>query len=250
MKAVWLIVILVCISCNTRALEAHVNITTGQWPPYLDQAQQDQGCVAKVIRDAFALSNIKVRFLFMPWERAYQEGMKASYIGSAYWYYSEQRSRDYHYTEYPLTEEIARFYHHKTLDFQFTSYADLKPHKLLLNRGLTYPKALLDAIDTYAIKTSYATYTSKNIALILRARADIMIMDEKSAKAYLKELPVDDAKLLVAQPEPAFVQHGYLLINKHHSEYLAPYNRGLKTLLSDMDYVARFKAHCERALES
>ncbi|MEJ6474996.1 substrate-binding periplasmic protein [Pseudoalteromonas piscicida] len=249
MNQVWPIILLICLSVNVKALESQVNITTGQWPPYLDQAQQDQGCVAKVIRDVFALENIKVRFLFMPWERAYQEGMKEAYIGSAYWYYSEQRSQDYHYTEHPLTEETARFYHHKDLPFTYTSYADLKPFRLLLNHGLTYPDALLNAIKTLDIKTSYATYTSKNVALILRNRADIMIMDEKSALSYQQKLPPSDAELLVAQEVPAFIQKGYLLINKHHSEYVKVYNEGLSKLLSDPNYVQQYRARCSRVFE-
>ena len=53
-----------------------INITTGQWPPYLDQSKRDQGCVAALIRDAFALHDIKVRFIFMPWQRAYEEGKR------------------------------------------------------------------------------------------------------------------------------------------------------------------------------
>ncbi|WP_462155242.1 substrate-binding periplasmic protein [Pseudoalteromonas piscicida] len=246
MKVVWPLILLCCVGGSASALDTQVNITTGQWPPYLDQAKQDQGCVAAVIRDVFALSDIKVRFLFMPWERAYQEGMKAAYIGSAYWYYSEQRSKDYIYTQYPLTEETARFYHHRDLAFTYTSYADLKPFRLLLNQGLTYPPSLLEAIETLEIKTSYATYTSKNVALILRNRADIMIMDEKSAKSYQQELPAEEAELLAAQAIPAFIQKGYLLINKHHSEYVELYNEGLKKLWADEDYVAQYRARCSR----
>ncbi|MEK0160952.1 transporter substrate-binding domain-containing protein [Pseudoalteromonas piscicida] len=246
MKVVWPLILLCCVGRSASALETQVNITTGQWPPYLDQAKQDQGCVAAVIRDVFARSDIKVRFLFMPWERAYQEGMKAAYIGSAYWYYSEQRSKDYIYTQHPLTEETARFYHHRDLAFTYTSYADLKPFRLLLNQGLTYPPSLLEAIETFEIKTSYATYTSKNVALILRNRADIMIMDEKSAKSYQQELPAEEAELLAAQAIPAFIQKGYLLINKHHSEYVELYNEGLKKLWADEDYVVQYRARCSR----
>ncbi|TMO97374.1 ABC transporter substrate-binding protein, partial [Pseudoalteromonas sp. S3178] len=59
-------------------------------------------------------------------------------------------------------------------------------------------------------------------------------------------LPAEEAELLVAQAIPAFIQKGYLLINKHHSEYVELYNEGLKKLWADEDYVAQYRARCSR----
>ena len=221
-----------------------INITTGQWPPYLDQSKRDQGCVAALIRDAFALHDIKVRFIFMPWQRAYEEGKKAAYAGSAYWYYSKRRALEYIYTQHAPTIETSRFYHHESLPLEFRSYQDLKPFKLLLNKGLTYPDELLAAIDKYQIQTLHNTYASKNVALILRDRADVMIMNERTAEAYMADLAPQDATQIVAQEVPAFIRKGYLLINKHQPQLAAVFDDGISTLWSDGDYVADYHQRC------
>ncbi|AZZ96669.1 transporter substrate-binding domain-containing protein [Pseudoalteromonas sp. R3] len=227
----------------TTAAET-VHITTGQWPPYVDRHREDQGCTAQLIRDAFALHGIRVRFVFMPWQRAYEEGKKAEFIGSAYWYYNEKRASEYIYTSYPITSEVSHFYHLDTLAFEFNSYADLKPYRLLLNKGLTYPDKLRQAIKEHEIEVMEATYTTKNLQFLLRQRTDIIILDEQTEREYSKALPESDLKRLVRQPKPAFFNQGFLLINQHSEKYAKKYNQSVKQLMSDTTYQEKYKTNC------
>ncbi|WP_440055169.1 substrate-binding periplasmic protein [Pseudoalteromonas sp. T1lg65] len=248
MKTILALFFLLSLQALATQTPTQVFITTGQWPPYMDQTQQDQGCVAAVIRDAFALSDIEVRFIFMPWERAYQEGMKQDYIGSAYWYFSEQRSRDYIYTKQPLTEEVSRFYHLKDLPFNYTSHKDLKPYLLLLNKGLTYPEELIEAIEQLDLDVTYSPYTSKNIALILRRRADVTVLAENTAQSFMRALPKEEAEKITAQQTPAFIRKGYLLINKHGSDYAQVFDEGVSKLWGNAEYVEKHLARCASRL--
>ncbi|MEC4091758.1 transporter substrate-binding domain-containing protein [Pseudoalteromonas rubra] len=221
-----------------------VHITTGQWPPYVDRHREDQGCTAQLIRDAFALHGIRVRFVFMPWQRAYEEGKKTEFIGSAYWYYNEKRATEYLYTSYPLTSEVSHFYHLDSIPFKFNSYADLKPFRLLINKGLTYPKTLWQAIKEYEIEVMEATYTTKNLQFLLRQRADIVVLDEQTEREYAKALSNSEVKRLVRQPKPAFVNQGFLLINQHNEKYVALFNNALQTLISNKPYLAQYQENC------
>ncbi|WP_234401322.1 substrate-binding periplasmic protein [Pseudoalteromonas sp. T1lg23B] len=230
--------------CTAQSLSKTLHISTGQWPPYMDQSRRDQGCVAKLIRDAFALSDFKVRFVFMPWERAYQEGMKKEFAGSAYWYFSEKRAQDYIYTTPPITEEISRFYHLKTLNFVYQSYKDLAPHRLILNQGLTYPEELLQAVKDYEISIVNATYTTKNLSYLLRGRADIAILTEQTKASYAQSLTEAQQQQITYQEKPAFIKQGYLLINKHHHFLVSVFNNGVEQLWQDQNYYNDYITNC------
>ena len=159
MKFIFSLILLLSVNVQSKPLAKRVHITTGQWPPYIDQSKEHQGCVASLIKDVFALYGIETRFVFMPWERAYQDGMKSEFIGSAYWYFSEQRSEDYIYTKHAITQEVSRFYHLKSLPLKYHTYTDLKPYTLLLNKGLTYPDDLLTSIKNHNIKAENLSKT-------------------------------------------------------------------------------------------
>ncbi|CAM4266074.1 transporter substrate-binding domain-containing protein [Pseudoalteromonas byunsanensis] len=230
--------------CTAQSLSKTLHISTGQWPPYMDQSRRDQGCVAKLIRDAFALSDLKVRFVFMPWERAYQEGMKKEFAGSAYWYFSEKRAQDYIYTKQPITEEVSRFYHLKSLDFVYESYKDLSPHRLILNQGLTYPEELLQAVKDYDVSVVNATYTTKNLPYLLRGRADIAILTEQTKASYAQSLTIAQQKQLTYQEKPAFIKQGYLLINKQNRFLVSVFDNGVEKLWRDKNYYNEYVANC------
>ncbi|TMP45292.1 ABC transporter substrate-binding protein [Pseudoalteromonas citrea] len=246
MKFIFSLILLLSINVQSEPLAKRVHITTGQWPPYIDQSKEHQGCVASLIKDVFALYGIETRFVFMPWERAYQDGMKSEFIGSAYWYFSEQRSEDYIYTKHAITQEVSRFYHLKSLPLKYHTYTDLKPYTLLLNKGLTYPKDLLTSINNHNIKTIEATYANKNFPLILRKRADVMIMDENTAKVYKHSLSASQKAMLATQKKPAYIKRGFLLINKQHKQYAELFNKGLYALLEDEEYLSQYEQHCSK----
>nr|WP_275443033.1 transporter substrate-binding domain-containing protein [Pseudoalteromonas sp. OOF1S-7] len=223
-----------------------VHITTGQWPPYVDRHREDQGCTAELIRDAFALHGIRVRFIFMPWQRAYEEGKKPEFIGSAYWYFDEKRASEYLYTSQPITSEVSHFYHLDSIPFNFNSYADLKPYRLLINKGLTYPQMLWQAIKEHNIEIMEATYTTKNLQFLLRQRTDIVVLDEQTEREYAKALSNAELKRLVRQPKPAFINQGFLLINQHNSKYVELFDKSLQQLISNTSYLAHYQSSCSK----
>ncbi|KAF7772453.1 polar amino acid transport system substrate-binding protein [Pseudoalteromonas citrea] len=246
MRFIFSLILLFSTIVQSEPFTKRVHITTGQWPPYIDQSKEHQGCVASLIKDVFALYDIETRFVFMPWERAYQDGMKPEFIGSAYWYFSEQRSEDYIYTKHAITQEVSRFYHLKSLPLKYQTYMDLKPYILLLNKGLTYPESLHKAIEKHNIRTIEATYTDKNFPLIIRKRADVMIMDENTAKVYKQSLSASQKAALVTQKTPAYVKRGFLLINKQNKHYAELFNQGLYTLWKDEVYTRRYEQECSK----
>ncbi|MFC3034334.1 substrate-binding periplasmic protein [Pseudoalteromonas fenneropenaei] len=233
------------LSLFTQTVAAqHIYITTGEWPPYMDSKAEDKGCVARLIRDASAVSGAQVHFVFMPWERAYFEGLKNEYIGSAYWYYSAERAEAYHYTRNPITMESSYYYYLKEQPPKLDDLNGLVGHTLILTKGLTYPVALLDLIETKHINVVESTYTSKNFPLLLAGRGNVTILTQDTAQNYLEQLSAAERARLVQHPEPAFTMAGYLLVNHHNLNYAALFDYGLSHILADPIYYTNYQTSC------
>lgn len=226
------------------ATRSHFDVTAGEWPPYLDSSAADQGCVARLIRDAFSTMNIAVRFVFMPWERAYLEGKKPPYIGTAYWYYSPERAKDYLYSQYPVTIENSFFYYLKSRPFVYKSLASLTQHTLVLTEGLTYPAPLVNAIKKFDIPIVESTYPDKNFPLMLAGRGDVTILTQNTARHYIAELSEAEREEIVEHPEPAFTMAGYLLFNSQQRALMTKYDEGLASILANPEYFAQHQQRC------
>lgn len=233
------------VSGTTSALhQPRFDITTGEWPPYLDSTAADQGCVARLIRDAFAASGISIHLVFMPWERAYLEGQKPPYIGTAYWYYSPERAKDYLYSKHPVTIENSYFYYLKAHPFEYKSLASLTKHTLVLTEGLTYPAPLVSAIKKFAIPVVESTYPDKNFPLMLAGRGDVTILTQDTAQRYLAQLSAAERANIIEYPEPAFTMAGYLLFNREQQALMAKYDTGLAKILANPEYYAQHQQRC------
>ncbi len=219
-------------------------ITTGQWPPYLDKSRSDLGCTAKFIRDAFATQGYRVRFIFMPWERAYVEGQKDGFAASAYWLDKPERRRDYLYTKNPVTLEHYYFYSHARKPLAFKTFDDLKNYSLILNKGFTYPQPLMEAIEKHDIKVNWAVYATKNLKLLTVNRGDVTILADGPADTYLNSLSELQRSQIIKYPDPAYTQPSFLLVNKQHPEIAAIFDNGFLALAGQDDYLEQYQQKC------
>ncbi len=70
-------------------------VSTGEWPPYLSSQKENHGCVASMLKDAFAIKGYTLEFTFLPWKRAYLEAKQGHYDLTAYWFDSKQKRQDF-----------------------------------------------------------------------------------------------------------------------------------------------------------
>lgn len=52
-----------------------VILSTNEWPPFLSESMKHNGVAAHIVREAFAAEGITVRYVFLPWKRAYHEAL-------------------------------------------------------------------------------------------------------------------------------------------------------------------------------
>lgn len=235
---------LLCSLFSIASFAQHVNIATGHWPPFMDENDPDKGCVAKLLRDALRLENIDVRFEFMPWQRAYIEGQKPRYAGTAYWYFSEERANTYLYSKYPITYEVNLFYHLKDNPMTAKNFSDLEGKILVLTKGLTYPKNLLEIIAQKKISVIETTYTTQNLPLVLAKRGDVAILNTHTADAYLQTLSDEERNQVVAHTTPAFTMSGYMLFNHKNKDIAEKFDRAMELLFENSAYLEEYQKRC------
>ncbi|CCQ10233.1 ABC-type amino acid transport/signal transduction systems, periplasmic component/domain [Pseudoalteromonas luteoviolacea B = ATCC 29581] len=238
------LLILFLLALSVPILAKPINITTGEWPPFVDENAPEQGCVAKLVRDALRLEGYAVNFHFMPWERAFVEGSKPNYVGTAYWFYSKARAKTYLYSKHAITYEVNLFYYNKNKPITIKGFDELSNEVLILSKGLTYPSELLNIIEKRNIPLIQTTYTTQNLALLLAGRGDITVLTAHTADTYLKSLPDNLRNQVVAHTTPAFTMAGYMLFNRANPDVAVAFDVGMAKLLDDENYLTEYQTIC------
>jgi polar amino acid transport system substrate-binding protein len=136
-----LFVALLCLlpCAATQASEQRVlNISVGDWPPYLSSEMKHSGVIAHLISDLFADEGYHVEFQFLPWPRAYASAAAGRFDASAIWMHKTEREADFLFSA-PLLDEQFVFFHLKSLPFDWQRFDDLTG--MTLGGGLEYSRA-------------------------------------------------------------------------------------------------------------
>ncbi len=112
-------------------------IVTGNYPPAINEAENDNGYISRLVSDAFALEGIKVEFLFVPWAR----GLRMTRLGSEacimYYAKTPAREKSFIFSE-PLFEEEWLFFHLKSTPVKWQKLTDLSRYIIGATLSYTY----------------------------------------------------------------------------------------------------------------
>lgn len=112
-----------------------LQISVGDWPPYLSSELKHDGVIAHLISDVFADEGYRVSFRFLPWPRAYADAAAGKFDASAVWMHKREREVDFLFSA-PLLDEQFVFFHLKSLPFDWQQFSDLSG--MTLGGGLEY----------------------------------------------------------------------------------------------------------------
>ncbi|MEH8018387.1 transporter substrate-binding domain-containing protein [Rheinheimera muenzenbergensis] len=187
-----------------------LQISAGEWPPFLSEHLPHQGVVAHLIRDIFAAAGYKVSFSFLPWARAYHDSANGKYAASAVWMLAEERTKDFLYSEPVLSEQFV-FFHLKQRRFDWQQLTDLRG--LLLGGGLgySYGPAFDQALEDKVFKMSRVGSTEQNFRRLAAGRIDVFA-EEMSVGYYTlnHQLPQLAAEIS-HHPRPLLINQSFLL---------------------------------------
>lgn len=194
-----------------------LQISAGEWPPFLSASLPQQGAVALLIRDLFAEVGLKVSFTFLPWARAYHDTTNGKYVATAVWMFSQDRTKDFLYSDAILDEKFV-FFHLKQRPFDWQQLSDLQG--LLLGGGLgySYGHDFDQAVSNGVFKISRVGSTEQNFRRLLAGRIDAFA--EEISVGYhtlIHQLP-EQVNAISHHPKPLLINQSFLLFPRNHPE--------------------------------
>ena len=218
-------------------------IVTGNYAPALDEDAKDKGYVARLVTDAFALANIKTKFIFVPWARAIRMVRRNKEVAVMYYAKTKDGAKDFLYSE-PLFQSTWLFFHLKTTKLHWQKLADLAPYQIGAAFGYTYTEQFNDFADERVLNVHWASRDEQNWRMLMVGRIDLYPSPENIAWYQLKQLfNVKTLDLITADPKPFKTQLNYLLFAKNHPQakyFKEKFNIGfnkLKKLKKISDYI-------------
>ena len=223
---------------------ATLNISTGEWPPFLSESLPHKGVVAHLITDIFVKANIKVNFTFLPWPRAYHDTINDKYAATAVWMFEQQRTHDYLYSE-PVLNERFVFFYHKQRPFNWQKLSDLKG--LLLGGGLAYSygKEFDKAADEGLFDMSRVSTTEQNFQRLAMGRIDAFAEEQSVGYFTLASKLPDLFSAINHHPKALLVNQSFMMFPKNNplsEQRLEIFNQQLLKFKQNGRYQAYFDA--------
>ncbi len=234
-RTICMIAVLLLFNLTHRAFaeEITVRLTNGEWPPYQSEHLEHAGIASRIVCEAFALEGIHVEYGFYPWNRSYMLAKKGEWDGTLVWSYSEERAKDFYYSD-PVIHSTWVFFHLKTTSFAWNTIDDLKDFKIGGTIGYFYDKDLQETEETGKIAMHRIGEDEQNFILLLKKRIQIFPQDTNVGYTTLSSLfSREEAQLFTHHPRPIKAEPFFLILSKkieRNKELIAIFNRGLKQL--------------------
>ncbi|MGM0767646.1 MAG: substrate-binding periplasmic protein [Pseudomonadota bacterium] len=224
-----------------------IRISTGKWPPYLDETEADDGFLAEIIRESFANEGVEVEFVFLPWSRALAMVETHKYDASAVWSCTESRSYRFVYSE-PILPYQYVFYHRAQDDFDWSAFTDLRGKVIGLTQDYSYGQTLKGFIASGLVQADTTTSDLANFHKLLMGRIDLFPMDPVVGEAMINSQLNGYASRLAFHPKPLRSAFYHLVFDKDSAQAAqlkTTFDRGFQALRKS----GRYRNIIETALE-
>ncbi len=203
------ILLFLIISSSTQATALEANLAAeDNWPPY--STHELMGISQTIIKKAFEISGIKVKFTSYPYARAQKNLLSGTVDG--FFSVSKQPSTiaKFHFGKEPLFKAHASFLYNKKMKANFSNLKDIpKGTTLILVRGFEYGKDFEKYKKNFELE--YVDNQTQIISMLTNGRPAISIMYDKVLKYYLKKKPTLEN---IIKKKPSHISHIYVAFNK------------------------------------
>ncbi|MCZ4279750.1 transporter substrate-binding domain-containing protein [Kiloniella laminariae] len=195
--------------------ETHpLQITVGEWPPYISEKLDHHGAVAHLISDIFAAEGIPVELIFLPWGRAYSEAANGNFVATGVWMHKAEREADFLYSEPVLNEEFV-FFHRADMPFDWQDFSELTDQRMGGGIKYSYGPGLDAYLDSGQIYMDRLPTDRQNFEKLLAGRISLYPQEVNVGYAALREnFPPEVQKLITHHPRPVLVNLSYVLFPK------------------------------------
>ena len=227
------VILLLSLFPTAALAEGTIRITNGEWSPYLSEKLKYYGVASRIVTEAFSLEGIKAEYGFFPWKRALLLAQKGKWDGSVVWSYTEDRAKDFYYSD-PVVKCKWVFFYLKTTSFDWKVIDDLRGFRIGGTLGYKYNPDFEAAEEAGRIKVYRVPKDEQNFEKLIKGRIDIFLQDIDVGYEMLNNLfPEEKVRLFTHHPKPIKDTGFHLLLSKQvekNKEMLTLFDRGLKRL--------------------
>lgn len=245
-SVLWLVC---CLSLTVQAVECErrratavpeVILTNGEWSPYMTVERDDQGLLSEIVRQAFALRGVHVRYEFMPWNRALEHARTGQCDGTLGWSKVDNREQDFFFSAQPIGVERVSFFHQRDSGFDWQTPSDLIGLRIGITHGYHYGDEFHRFLTEQNIQVIRPYQDVDHLQLLLARRVDVSLIDQivgvdLLARRYagLSESPI------VFHPAPLQTADLYLLMSRQlpgNEPLIKRFDEGLRELIKSGEY--------------
>jgi len=207
-----------------------LTLAIGEWAPYTSSTEKNGKIAEHIVREAFALENIEVKYKYFPWKRAIVLVQRGDELGTFPWYKTPQRQKDFIISKEAILVSKTVFFHLKSLNLQWSKYEDLKNYKIGGTLGFYYTPYL----KKQGLKVEEVPREEMNFKKLLLRRIDMVPADFYVGYNILYKLfTPQKAALFTNHPKSILHDRMYLMLSKHiyNSQQIADsFDKGLLKL--------------------
>ncbi|WP_411743241.1 substrate-binding periplasmic protein [Reinekea sp.] len=191
----------------------NIQISAGEWPPFLSESLPNKGIIAHLISDIFNEAGIQVEFEFLPWVRAFEVTAQGEYSATSIWMYKKDRTTDFLYSEPVLSEKFV-FFHLKDTPFDWNEMNDLRGKSIGGVLGYSYGPKFDAALEEGVFKQLRLPTVDQNLRMLAAGRTDIYAEEMSVANYTLLKRTPELADLITYHPKPILENQSFLLFPK------------------------------------
>ena len=220
-------------------------IGSGDWPPYMNEKDKNQGIAIQIIKESFARQGIEAKFVFLPWARSFEDAKNGKIDASGVWLKNAEREKDFYYSDAVINEQHGLFYL-KEIKFNWNQVSDLKKYIFGGLENFSYGLDIDQAIVKGDIKIERVKDDNTNFKKILAKRIGLYPQEINVGKHILnRDFKKDEVKAIVSHPKLINVNPSYLIFSKKNKNSLIlvrRFNLGLKDLIVSGRYNKIYKS--------
>lgn len=232
--------------------QTEIRVTAGEWSPYVSSDIENNGLLVQLAKEALAQKGVKLKLGIFPWARATELSKSGDWDGTLAFAKTKTREPFYYYTE-PLYVGRYVFFHLKSTNLEWNTYADLGKVKMASTRGFggmgdEFLKAEKDGV----IQVERFTSDEQSFQMLLKKRVRAVPSDLEVGYVLLRKLYGNDATKLFNHCPKSIQDSAYHLViskkAKNAEKIVETFNEGLRMLKASGRYDEIVKAWYSKPL--
>jgi polar amino acid transport system substrate-binding protein len=209
-----------------------VNVTTGEWPPFISEALPGNGPVLQAVTEAFAARGMDAEVAFNPWNRSLVLAKEGRADATAVWGPAESRRADFLFSDSVLESPLS-FFHLKDRDFDWQSYEDLRGLRVGVTLGNKYTTAFHEAEQEGVFQTFKSSSEKLGLRALFAGRLDVFVVNRDAGYRIARAHHPERFAELTHHAKPLRVSTYHLLVSRKLKDAQAlvdRFNKGLREL--------------------